>query len=86
MVETSKYGSEGARAGNRPDYPTTSTSTRKRTSTAEAKGVSEDEEMKFVDVVLRVQAPPGQSIASRSVASLAVSSAMAGLMRGWASE
>lgn len=84
MVETSKYGSEGARAGNRPDYPTTST--RKRTSTAEAKGVSEDEEMKFVDVVLRVQAPPGQSIASRSVASLAVSSAMAGLMRGWASE
>ena len=82
MVETSKYGSEGARAGNRPDYPTT----RKRTSTAEAKGVSEDEEMKFVDVVLRVQAPPGQSIASRSVASLAVSSAMAGLMRGWASE
>lgn len=37
--------------------------------------------MKFGDVVLRVQAPPDQSLASRPVASLAATTVTAWLMR-----
>lgn len=45
-----------------------------------------DERMKFEGVVLRVQALPGQSLASRPVASLAVASVTRRLMRRWANK
>lgn len=40
-----------------------------------------DEDLKFENVILWVQAPPGQSLASRPVARLAVVSATRRLMR-----
>ena len=46
----------------------------------------QDEDMKFGVVVLRVQAPPGQSLASGPVASLAAASVTMPLMRRQANE
>jgi hypothetical protein len=49
-------------------------------------GSVKDEHMKFGVVVQWVRTPPGQSLASRSVASLAVGPVTGRLMRRWASK
>ena len=58
----------------------------KRPGNAGLKGATRDDVVKFGEAVLWVRAPPGQSVASGPVASLAATSATGRLMRRWASE
>jgi hypothetical protein len=59
---------------------------RKRPGNAGPKGELKDDNLKFGSVILWVQAPPGQSLASRPVVRLAVVPAMGRLMRSQANE
>jgi len=57
-----------------------------RPGNAGLKGELKDDSLKFGEVVLWVQAPPGQSLVSRPVARLAVVSVMGRLMRSQAND